>query len=110
MKPSRASDFPGFGMLFVGDYFAAREHQKIVDEVIGLIALHIDSIVGNRCEGTVFWRGGMPIELHDDAARPSDQSVYADGILEWLNNYPAPAERASRIACSMSATRYPVRS
>jgi len=47
----------------------------------------------------------MPVELHIDAARPWDDSIHADGVLERGDDHGGARSSCRSIALFMSSTR-----
>src|ERR1700741_1486144 len=79
---SRSSDFYARSMRIVGGDSAVRECKKATNELVCLVSGDIDAIFRNRLKCSVGWRSGMPIELRIDAARPLDDRVSPNRVVE----------------------------
>src|SRR5271170_583646 len=84
---SRAPDFAGIGALVVRNHFAMREPHEGIHKIVGLIARYVDPVVRNGFERRICGWREVPIQLHLDTARPLNDGVNPDRILEWLDNY-----------------------
>src|SRR5580658_9377663 len=83
---SCASDFACVSTLVIRDHFALGEAYEVVDEVIGLIARHVNSVVWNRFGWPVIGWCEVPIQLHLHATGPLDDRIHADRVLEWFDD------------------------
>ena len=64
---------------------AAGELDEAPDERIGAVGRQVDAVFGNGLQLGVPRRGRVPVELHVDAARPLDDGVAADRVVERGN-------------------------
>src|SRR5271168_1849959 len=70
----------------IRDNFAAREGYKVSNENVGALRGYVDPIFGDSLKLGVMRRGCVPIELHIDTARPRDDGIAANRILEWCHD------------------------
>ena len=84
---ARAPNLAPIGLRLVRSDLAFREAQKILYKFVSYIARHIHPVVRNGFQRGVIRCGEMPIELHLHAARPLNDRVHSNRILERLDHH-----------------------
>src|SRR3984957_12113785 len=79
---SGASDFDAGRMCIIRYDFSVRELKKAGSESFYRIFRYVNTVFRDHLETRIGWRGGMPVQLCVDPARPLDDRVQADRILE----------------------------
>src|SRR5260370_26720864 len=66
----------------VGDHLTVRESDEATQERGGSVGRNVDAIVGNSLEPRIRRRSCMPVQLHVYTARPLNDRVLSDRIVE----------------------------
>src|ERR1700681_3589980 len=69
----------------VGDHLTVREIDEATQERGGSVGRNVDAILGNSLEPRIRRRSCMPVQLHVYTARPLDDRVPSDRIVEWTD-------------------------
>src|SRR5580704_6024679 len=82
-----AADLNARRVSIIGNNFAVRESEKALNERCHTFWRDINAVLRNRLQRRVRRRRGVPIELHIHPARPLDDDVPPDWIIEWTDQH-----------------------
>ncbi len=76
----RLADLAARGADLIRHHLAMGEAREAAHECLGPVGRHIDAVLRHGLIGGIRRLGGVPVELHVDAAGPLDHGVAADRI------------------------------
>src|SRR5580693_210747 len=79
----RSSDLDARCLSVIGNYCRLRKSSKIADKVIGTIWRNVKAVFWNITQTGKVRRRLVPIKLHINASRPSNDNIAADRVREW---------------------------
>src|ERR1700759_457386 len=82
IRVRRSPDLDPGTVRIVRDHLAVRERYKTANELPGSTGRNVDAVFGNGLELRIGWRSCVPVQLHIHTARPLNDSVPSDRIVE----------------------------